>query len=165
MILEEGNIRINFQNALDGFKFDDSDRTSTKFHGLSHCMKAVDFVVELNDSYLFVEIKDFHNSDQYTDSAKLSNLVKVLVTKFRDSFIYRWAENKNDKPIKYLCLMELENASISRLMKELKRQLPEKGPKNRWQQPIAATCVVANINRWNASFPDWPVSRLKAGGA
>jgi len=160
MILQEGDLQFTFSDALTGFKFDEPDRTNPNFHGLSHCMKAVDFIIELSDSYLFVEIKDFHDPSQYSDSNKFNELVKNLVLKFRDSFLYRWAEKKTNKPIKYLCLMELENALISRLMQELKRQLPETGPQNRWRQPVAEACIVANIDRWNTNFPEWPVTRI-----
>jgi len=52
--LREGKIEIEIEipDALSGRKFD--DRT----HGLSHCMKAVDFIVELVDRILFIEIKE-----------------------------------------------------------------------------------------------------------
>jgi len=157
MILQEGNIQFDFTGALDGCKFDERDSSKPFFHGLSHCMKAVDFVVELNDSYLFVEIKDPPDPFWYGKGNKKDELIKTLVTKFRDSFVYRWSEEKLDKPVKYLCLVEVDNALVSYLMKELKRQLPAGGPKSRWKQPIAQTCVVANIARWNSSFPDWQV--------
>ena len=160
MILDEGKWRFNFSDAVGGFKFDEQKKESPHFHGLSHCMKAVDFVVELNTQYLFVEVKDILDPSEYADGAKFNDLVKALVTKFRDSFLYRWAENKTDKPVRYLCLVELENALVSRLMDELKRQLPEKGMDGRWVQPIAAACIVANAARWNASFPEWQIAQI-----
>ena len=48
----EGDLRVEFRNVVAARKFDGGD------HGLSHCMQAVDFVVERSDSYLFVEFKD-----------------------------------------------------------------------------------------------------------
>lgn len=160
MILNEGDLRFDFAGAIDGFKFDEMYKSDPKFHGLSHCMKAVDFVVELNDYYLFVEIKDPPNPLWYGQGNKKEELIVALVTKFRDSFVYRWAEEKLDKPVKYLCLVEADNALVSYLMKELQRHLPAKGPHSRWKKPIAQTCVVANIARWNSNFPDWQVSRI-----
>ena len=50
MILTEGDLQITFNNVIVCRKFD--DRLA---HGLSHCMKAVDFIVELHDRY---EVKD-----------------------------------------------------------------------------------------------------------
>jgi hypothetical protein len=46
MILQEGTLQFDFAGAVDAYKFDEQDPTMATFHGLSHCMKAVDFVVE-----------------------------------------------------------------------------------------------------------------------
>ena len=51
--LTEGNLQIIFPRGATARKFDDKSS-----HGLSHCMKAVDFIVELTDRVLFIEIKD-----------------------------------------------------------------------------------------------------------
>jgi len=53
MILTEGDLSFTFNGALSAIQFDDGST-----HGLTHCMKAVDFVVEFQDYYLFVEVKD-----------------------------------------------------------------------------------------------------------
>jgi hypothetical protein len=158
MILREGNLSFDFSDAVDGFKFDEQDKDKENFHGLSHCMKAVDFIVEFHDYYLFVEIKNPTDSSEYNHPNKKNDLIKTLVTKFRDSFIYRWAEEKLDKPVKYLCLVELDNAAISYLMKELKIKLPATVSNAKWKKPLIETCIVTNRAKWNSSFPDWRVS-------
>lgn len=48
----EGDLRLIFEEGLKVNKFDGEE------HGLSHCMKAVDFVVELDDRVLYIELKD-----------------------------------------------------------------------------------------------------------
>ena len=48
----EDDLQVTFNNVVHARRFDDSS------HGLSHCMKVVDFVVELHDRYLFIEFKD-----------------------------------------------------------------------------------------------------------
>ena len=40
----EGNLRITMNNVVDARKF---DLPGSSGHGLTHCMKAVDFIVEL----------------------------------------------------------------------------------------------------------------------
>ena len=55
-ILTEDNLQITFPDDANVMKFDDD-----KSHGLSHCMKAVDFIVELEDRVSFIEIKDFEH--------------------------------------------------------------------------------------------------------
>ena len=53
--LDEEDLQMEVKGATDARKFDDAS------HGLSHCMKAVDFIVERPDRYLFIEFKDPQN--------------------------------------------------------------------------------------------------------
>ena len=115
---------FEFKDALDVFVFDEKNKNLSMYHGLSHAMKAVDLIVELEADYLFVEVKNFYLPDEYQDGNHFNHLRDVLKHKYRDSFLYRWAEKKTDKPIHYLCLLTLDNALISRMNKELKLQLP-----------------------------------------
>jgi len=90
-------------------------------------MKAVDFVVEESD-------RPNANPDQR--EAFLNELVSGdrdddLVRKYRDSFIYRWAENTAEKPIGYLVLVAASRLDAAMLLirtEELKRRLPVQGP-------------------------------------
>jgi hypothetical protein len=47
-VLTEGKLQIKLPAGAIGRKFDDSAS-----HGLSHCMKAVDFIVEMEEQILF----------------------------------------------------------------------------------------------------------------
>ncbi|MCP5331434.1 MAG: hypothetical protein H7A05_09400 [Pseudomonadales bacterium] len=165
MILTEGTLQFDFVGAIKAFKFDEQDRTLLTYHGLSHCMKAVDFVVEYVDHYLFVEIKDPSNQNRYGTPQDKADLLKNLTTKFRDTFLYRWAENKLDKPVRYQCLVEVDNAQTLYLMNQLKNQLPTTKQPARWSQPLAQLCAVANRTTWNATFPNIQVSRIGGGVA
>ena len=89
MIFDEGDLRFDFSKAVNAKKFDDSS------HGLSYCMKAVDFIVELEDRILFVEAKDPQHPKSTPEQRK-SFLEKLksrelinneLVPKCRDRFI------------------------------------------------------------------------------
>jgi len=51
--LTEGDLQLTINGAIGARKFDDDSS-----HKLSHCMKAVDFIVEYPDFYLFIELKD-----------------------------------------------------------------------------------------------------------
>ncbi|MBM3240451.1 hypothetical protein FJZ31_29560 [Candidatus Poribacteria bacterium] len=163
MTIEVDGFEFDFTDAIGAFIFDEKDRTKTTYHGLSHAMKAVDLIVELENNYLFVEVKDFHSPDDYQLKDDYFNrLRETLKYKYRDSFLYRWAEGKTDKAIRYLCLLTLENTLISRMNKELRKQLPPGKPIPRWQSEIASACVVLNEERWNRNFPKWPVRRISA---
>jgi hypothetical protein len=151
---------FDFTDALDVFIFDETDRNKSHYHGLSHAMKAVDIIVELTDYYLFIEVKAFHEPEQYQNSTPFNHLREILKYKYRDTWLYRWGENKIDKPIKYLCLLELETPLLSRMNKELRRQIPVGKAEIRWNQEICNSCSVFNFELWNQRFRLWPVTRL-----
>ena len=160
MIVECDGFEFDFTDALDVFIFDEKDKQKTNYHGLSHAMKAVDIVVELQDYYLFIEVKDFYEPESYTDPKFFSHLCEALKYKYRDSWIYRWCEHKTDKPIKYLCLLELENALLGRVSKELRKQIPVGKASPRWIEEICNDCNVLNFEIWNQRFTAWKVKRI-----
>ena len=161
--LTDGNLEISITDAVNARKFDDDS------HGLSHCMKAVDFIIELPDRYLFIEFKDPENPnipDQYRASAvqnlRDSELDEELKYKFRDTFIYEWAAGRADKPVDYFVLIAVNDRPLlSRRLDLLERNLPQKLPPSvAWIQPIVHRCGVFNVDDWNAEFPEYPVRRL-----
>ncbi|MBX9724059.1 MAG: hypothetical protein K2X81_21815 [Candidatus Obscuribacterales bacterium] len=162
MILQEADLEFNFTDALSVLKFDD------KAHALTHCMKAVDFVVELPDVWLFVEVKDPSHPrahplavEEFRVEATTGELRKAIIAKFRDTFLYRWAENKLDKPVHFLSLITFEEALLSTFQDDLRKHLPFTGSE-RWSRQMALSCHVINMNAWNRNFPKWPVRRLSS---
>lgn len=166
--LAEGDLQIALPAGAVGRKFDDG--TS---HGLSHCMKAVDFIVELEDRILFIEFKDpdhptAHPKDQNKFLKKIlsSGLDSDLKTKYRDSFLYEWGSGRVTKPIYYLVLIGASSLSEAQLLARtdaLKRQLPAFGPGDKpWKMPFVAGCAVMNIETWNKALPQFPITRLSA---
>ena len=91
--LTEGNLRITFPGAMNVRKFD-----SPESHGLTHCMKAVDFIVEDDDRVLFIEFKDpdhpratDEEKERFVESFRSGRLDEDLKYKYRDSLLYEWA--------------------------------------------------------------------------
>ena len=170
-VLREGDLQITINDAIKARKFDDEAS-----HRLSHCMKAVDFVVELSDRYLFIEVKDPQDprapqgaSHQFIQQFQTGKLYEDLKYKYRDSFLYEWAAGRADnKPIDYLVLIALDDLDRSHLLRgqeELQRKLPLQGPGSRpWTRPIVRGCGVFNIASWNQRFPKYPVERLSRNG-
>ena len=161
----EGNLRITFPTGTKVRKFDD------KSHGLSHCMKAVDFIVEEKDKILFIEFKDLEHPDAPEENRirdieefKSGNLDKELQYKYRDTFLYEWASDNIDKPIYYWVLVAIETLTapdLSVRTDDLKRKLPLDGsPSGKWARPIVADCMVFNIDTWNKSQPRFQLSRI-----
>lgn len=139
-------------------------------------MKAVDLIAEFQDAYVFVEMKDFDDPDmcnqQLAENDEEINgrrdhfkwLKNYLKYKYRDSYLFRHAENKVDKPIHYICLLTFDNALNIAMQKTLKRELPVGLASKRWKREIVKSCHVVNLARWNDNFPKWPVRRTAETG-
>lgn len=134
-------------------------------------MKAVDFIVELPDRYLFIEFKDVlkvgieeRDRQEFKKKFNSGNLDEDLKYKFRDSFLYEWASGRAEKPIHYLVLIELDcldAATLATRTDALKRKLPLQGPKHSaWMRPFVQSCTVFNLETWNQHFPQFPVDRV-----
>jgi hypothetical protein len=169
MKVDADGFSFNFTDALDAFVFDEKDKSKPTYHGQP--MKAVDIIVELPDAYIFVEMKDFNDpflyemEDMTTDQegdekqTRFKWLKNYLKYKYRDSYLFRHAEQKVDKPIHYICLLTFDNALNTVMRKALVKELPVGLASKRWKQGIVTSCQVVNVANWNANFPKWPVSR------
>ena len=162
---QEGDLKVEFNDVCDARKFDDAS------HGLSHCMKAVDFIVERPDCYLFVEFKDLQNpripaqnSENIIQGFLRGTIDEDLKYKYRDSFLYEWASGRADKPVDYLVLVSLDSLTEIELVArtdDLNRKLPlQKRKTNPWTRPFVRSCTVFNLDSWNCILPGFPVSRL-----
>jgi len=170
MRVDADGYTFNFQDAIAAFVFDEKDKTKPTFHGAP--MKAVDVVVELESTYLFIEIKHYDRPDEFTvndnddietqhqKNAHQKWLKNYLKYKFRDTFLYRYAEGKTDKPVHYLCLVNFDHALNTWLKKNLRKELPVDKPSIRWKLKLAESCQVLNIEAWNTNFPKWPVKLI-----
>ncbi len=169
MILEEQDLSFDFQTAVSGEKFDDESR-----HGLSHCMKAVDFIIETTTKILFIEVKDPQNpesqpKDKARFLAELNSGVliqKNLTGKARDTFLYKFGFGevpRQDKPIHYYVLIAqdtLDSAQLGNLADNLRISIPIAGPDNKpWKSPFITACAIFNLKTWNATFPRFQARR------
>lgn len=165
-VLVERNLQITFDDAVEVRKFDNTDT-----HRLTHCMKAVDYIVELPGRRLFIEIKDPQDpgappevAAEYLERLRTGEIDEDLKYKFRDSFLYEWASGRADKPIDYLVLIGLDTLTGPHLLsrtRALERQLPLWGPDSAaWPNPMVNGCGVFNLESWNRTFPSYQVSRL-----
>ena len=163
-LLTEGDLQVSFDNASNSRKFDDE-------FGLSHCMKAVDFIIEFDDRYLFIEFKDPQHPrateerrSEFVAAFKRGNLDNDLKYKFRDSFLYEWASGRADKPIFYFVLVAIDDLNARDLVARtdsLRREIPMYGPiSNPWTRPLVSECATFNLESWNRRFPRYPIKRL-----
>ena len=165
-VLTEGNLQLTINGAVISVrKFDDDT------HGLSHCMKAVDFIIELPDRFLFVEFKDpdapivpTQARAEFVESLEEGRRDEDFKYKYRDSFLYEWAAGRANKPVYFLVLIaqhDLSPSDMARRATALERILPQRLPRSvTWRRAIVDGCGVFNIETWNRYFPDYPVRRL-----
>lgn len=159
--LQEERIRFDFPAALCLYKFDERDKHLSTFHGAP--MKAVDVMAEFPDFQLWIEIKEFMPTDIKAMNEKndkegrkydKSGLTKNLKLKFRDTFLYRYCEEKLDKGIIYVCLTNLPTPLNLFYKKELKNQLPTGKPTDRWRRILLKpeNIIVLNIEDWERNL-------------
>ena len=163
----EGDLEVSFPGVISARRFDDAN------HGLSHSMKAVDFVVELHDRYLYIEFKDpNHPSTRPSDKQEFmrrfqsGELDEELKVKFRDTFLYEWACGRADKPVYFLVLVALEGQDARLLgprTTALKQILPVgRAHSVNWVRPIVYDASVFNITYWNSRLQEFRVIRRSA---
>lgn len=161
--LVEGDLRLELPGDVGGKRFDDHQ------HGLSHCMKVIDWIVDLGNHVCFIEVKDpdhpaakaHDDREKFLQDLSAGNFTRSLVTKFRDSFLCEWACDRIDKPVNYYVIVassSLDSAQLLTRADELKRELPA-GTPGSWSRPIANDCIVFNLEKWNKIFPQYRLSR------
>ena len=144
-LLTEGNLQFDFSKARHVRKFDDQ-----KIHGLSHCMKAVDFIVELENRVLFVEVKDpqhplsrSKDSNRFIEHFLSGQIEEDFKYKYRDSFLYEWAANNLSKPVYYLILIALDTLEDADLLTRILHQKKWRNP----ESPLPFNQLRANGGR------------------
>lgn len=173
MKLRERDLEIDFTDAIDAIVFDQMKVDLPDYHGIGQ-MHRVDFVVELEEAILFVEVKDPGNPKAQAEGlAKFhcelqdGTLGDTFAAKFIDTFLYRWAEECLQKPVHYISLVTLEDSELlPSFSDEIAKKLPPMGKSvPRWRRQLAVNCQVFNIELWNENFPKWPVARVPANSA
>ena len=170
--LREYGLEIDFTDAQHVLKFDQNDPAYPEFHDLQN-MPRVDFVVELQDSIYFIEVKDPGRPDAVDVGGtkllkKIENgtLEASLIEKYLFSFFFRWAEDKLGKSVHYVSLITLESAMLLPILDRLEKQLAHLSkPSVRWTRLPLASLQVHNIETWTDVFPQWPVTRIHAATA
>ena len=173
MKLRERDLEIDFTDAIDAIVFDQMKADQPDYHGVGQ-MHRVDFVVEVEDAILFVEVKDPGNPKAQAEGlAKFhgelqdGTLGDTFAAKFIDTFLYRWAEECLHKPVHYISLVTLEDSELlPSFSDEIAKKLPPMGKSvPRWKRQLVENCQVFNIELWNQEFPKWPAARIQVTSA
>lgn len=165
MILREGRLQIRLPQGVLGSKFDDN-----RTHGLSHTMKAVDFIIEARGSYWFIELKDpsvptapSEWKETYERDLIKDRLDRDLVQKYRDSWLYMWAcgSQVSVSECCYYVIVNLDSLDSALLLtrsEALRRRLPIDHPKGTWSRRFVTDAGVFNLESWNNRFPQFPLT-------
>ena len=157
--IEVAGFRFEFEDVIDAFIFDLEVRDLNEYPDAQ--LSAVDVLVELKNRYFYIVTRDFADSSVLNEYVSEMNIVdtknqltNVIKHKFRDTFLYRFAEQKIDKPIFCLVLSTLPKRANLWLQKNLHEHLPVSIPmrlqaNNRWKRPLVRTCLVLDVELWN----------------
>lgn len=160
MKLEERDLEFDFTGALAADKFDDGTTHA------SSSIQAVDFIIEYEDCYRFVEVKDPDepgavNVQAFRDKLRSGKLIRSLAAKYRDSLFFRAFQGYQSKDIEYVVLLSmavLDDALLLVKQDELRRSIPFNHPL--WQHSSASACVILNLNQWKRRYGDESIRRL-----
>ena len=171
-VIQEKELEFDFTTALNVIRFDDEQK-----HGMSHCMKAVDFLVEWDDSFWFVEVKDPSATripPQYKKRKRKEFMKKIqnhtlfsveLGPKLKDSFLYLHLNKQlPNKSLKYFVLLALDSLGpemLTPLSDTLKTSTCLLGPDNSsWKNQYIESTIVFTEKTWNTKLAHCPVKRI-----
>lgn len=161
-------------DVVDAFVFD-----SKEHHGGMNAMKAVDIIAEFPNEYLFIELKKYDaarggiefrcplwddkslikdycplaTNPGKRDKASVKRIAHDLRRKYCDTLLFCYAEDKLNKNVNYICVVEgCDSAQTLQLQEILKNAMPKGIPADsRWVRPIVKNVAVVNVATWNAS--------------
>ena len=128
-------------------------------------IQPVDFIVEFEEYFLFIEVKDPDNPGAENPEAirrKLHDgkLVTKLAGKFRDTRYFFQCQDRTDKKIYYIVLLSMKELSVQSLMTrtdEIKKALPfDHKTHNR---KLIDQCIVLNLDQFKKKFGENSVWR------
>lgn len=121
-------------------------------------MRLVDFLVELEESHHFIEVKDgenphAENPDEIRKKLKNGELIHVLASKYRESRFFFSFQVRSQKRIRYIVLLwldEIDNAMRSRLTDQLKSKIPCEH--RSFSQPSVDECIILDVHQFKKRF-------------
>jgi len=159
MIFREGRYEFDFLHSVNAFRAD-----KDQYNGLS----AVDFIVKMDDKFLFIEVKDpehpsslkFGNPDEFIEEIKKPAKV---AGKFKDSLLRELAKGQSFlTPVLNVLILEWSkfDAAQRRKMQEDIGNVIPKFEEDCFSSVKNTSFVVLNINDFQKIFPMFKISQL-----
>lgn len=163
MVLTEGDIQFTVPDQTNWTKPD-----AVGHNGL----KAVDFIIETETCFLFLELKDADHplatsnaQEVFYQKYRSKQLTFDLSQKLKDTILYHWAcDFLFSKPVKYIVILEfarIDDAMRGPLGESIKGYLPlrlEAEPSVHRQ--ILSGFELLDLRRWNKFYAQYPAVRL-----
>ena len=135
-------------------------------------IQPVDFLLEFENYYSFVEVKDPDQPDpddpeKFDKDAKEGDLIRKLAGKFRDSYFLFSLQGRDPKYLRYIvlaCRKKFDDAFWLTKTEELKRSIPWKHKS--MQDPPLKMCLILTLEQWKRKFGAesvWRASEIENG--
>ncbi len=162
----EGDLIFDFDYALNK----PNTRFESKYLQEKTSMRPVDFLVEEETIFRFIEVKDPDipnpdNPQKFADEMASGEIIEDLSRKFRDSYFFFSLQNREQKEVEYvvlICWSELDRALLPNLSDRLKRTIPWQNGSYR-QTPLTR-CVILTKDKWHEEFGNdsvWRASEIE----
>lgn len=161
-----------FTDENKSYQFDFSKSVSATnqlnkiYHNAKIALSDVDFIVELDESILFIEYKNANIKNASNPEAfkpKEDKSLNQVAKKFYDSLVYV-NSTYNIKPKSYIYILEAPTADKflrSQVRKNLKGRLPFLLQKqNNLHSKLIQDLQVLTIDEWNKLYPQFPVEEI-----
>ncbi len=151
--IQEDDLIFDVTTAVRAEKFDDD-----AIHGAKSSMKRVDFIIEKDDRFMFLEVKDPDmpgavNPGKLKQDLQGGNLIPDLAGKYRDSLLFTRLRGGYDKPIHYVVLISmacLDDALILNKTDALRSSIPISH--RQWHEDSANSCVILKLEAYKKAF-------------
>ena len=151
--IQEGDLLFDVTSAANAEKFDDN-----KLHGNKSTIKRVDYIIEHNEEYIFLEIKDpdmpgAANPEHFKEQLTSGNLIPDLASKYRDTLFFTSLRKEYEKRIAYvvlICMNSLDDALLLAKTDALKGAIPM--AHKSWTQDSLHSCVILKMDAYKKAF-------------
>lgn len=166
-VLQEGNCCFDFSCCIAAYKVD-----MPTYSGLL----SVDFIVELEDKFLFIEVKNIDNPKTPAEERKewierlkiqkSNSFLFEMSVKFKDTILRKWANEESlDKPIWYIIVLQfaaIDAKSRIWLAENLSGHLPTCfTKKNGFKKTIKIKhWDILNVDDWKEKYPEFPLTEV-----
>lgn len=151
--IQEEDLIFDVSSAIKAEKFDDN-----KIHGTKSTIKRVDFIIEHEDSFIFLEVKDpdipgAANPENFREQLCGGELIPDLAGKYRDTLFFTSLRKEYEKPINYVVLVSMESLDNALLLAKtdvLKRALPM--THKSWSKKSVNSCIILKLDAYKKHF-------------